>query len=50
MGAVQLRELFARIGMTQEVFEFRAFTRLNQLKYLLETQQIDGDFFWKSEP
>jgi nucleoside-diphosphate-sugar epimerase len=46
-GATQLRELFERIGMTRETFEFRAFTRLNQLKYLIETQQIDTDFFWR---
>jgi nucleoside-diphosphate-sugar epimerase len=46
-GAIQLRDIFERIGMTRETFEFRAFTRLNQLKYLLETQQIDADFFWK---
>jgi nucleoside-diphosphate-sugar epimerase len=47
MGARQLREIFEDIGMTRETFEFRAFTRLNQLKYLIDTQQIDGDFFWK---
>jgi nucleoside-diphosphate-sugar epimerase len=46
-GAEQLRTMFERIGMTQETFEFRAFTRLNQLKYLIETQQIDANFFWK---
>jgi nucleoside-diphosphate-sugar epimerase len=46
-GATQLRETFERIGMTREIFDFRAFTRLNQLKYLLETQQIDADFFWR---
>jgi nucleoside-diphosphate-sugar epimerase len=46
-GARQLRDMFERIGMTQETFQFRAFTRLNQLKYLIETQQIDANFFWK---
>jgi nucleoside-diphosphate-sugar epimerase len=50
MGAIQLRELFARIGMTQEVFEVKAFTRLDQLKFLLETRQIDDHFFWRQEP
>jgi hypothetical protein len=39
--------MFERIGMTREMFEFRAFTRLNQLKYLIDTRQIDADFFWK---
>jgi nucleoside-diphosphate-sugar epimerase len=46
-GAQQLRDIFERIDMTREMFEFRAFTRLSQLKYLLETMQIDDDFFWK---
>jgi nucleoside-diphosphate-sugar epimerase len=46
-GAVQLYELFKRIDMTPEVFEFRTFTRLKQLEYLIKTQQIDDHFFWK---
>ena len=46
-GAKQLRDIFERVGMTRETFEFRAFTRLNQLKYLIETQQIDADLFWE---
>jgi hypothetical protein len=47
MGARQLREIFECIGMTRETFEYRAFTRLNQLKYLIDSKQIDDDFFWK---
>jgi nucleoside-diphosphate-sugar epimerase len=46
-GATQLREMFESIGLTRERFEFRAFTRLNQLKHLIDTQQIDVDFFWR---
>jgi nucleoside-diphosphate-sugar epimerase len=46
-GARQLRELFERIQMPAEIYQFRAFTRLKQLKYLQSTQQIDGQFFWK---
>ena len=46
-GAVQLYELFKRIDMTPEVFQFRTFTRLKQLEYLIKTQQIDDHFFWK---
>jgi nucleoside-diphosphate-sugar epimerase len=45
-GAGQLLELFRRIDMAEEVFQFRAFTRLKQLEYLIRTSQIDGDFFW----
>jgi nucleoside-diphosphate-sugar epimerase len=47
LGASQLRGIFERIGMTREVFEYRAFTRLNQLKYLIDTQQIDSDCYWR---
>jgi nucleoside-diphosphate-sugar epimerase len=47
-GATQLYELFKRIDMTPEAFQFRTFTRLKQLEYLIKTQQIDDHFFWKS--
>jgi len=46
-GARQLRELFERIQMSPEIYQFRAFTRLKQLKYLQSTGQIDSHFFWK---
>jgi nucleoside-diphosphate-sugar epimerase len=46
-GAEELRRLFQRIEFSQEVHEFRAFTRLKQLKYLQRTQQIDEDLFWR---
>jgi len=45
-GAEELRRLFERIEMSTETFEFRAFTRLKQLKYLQRTRQIDDDLFW----
>jgi nucleoside-diphosphate-sugar epimerase len=47
-GAKQLYGLFKRIDMTQEIFEYRTFTRLKQLEYLIRTQQIDSEFFWMS--
>lgn len=46
-GAEQVRSVFEQIQMPQEIFEFRAFTRLKQLKYLISTNQIDADFFWR---
>jgi nucleoside-diphosphate-sugar epimerase len=46
-GARQLHQLFARIQMPQETYQFRAFTRLKQLKYLLATGQIDDEFYWR---
>ncbi len=46
-GAIQLRQLFERIEMTRDTFEFRAYTRLKALEFLLRTGQIDEAFFWK---
>jgi nucleoside-diphosphate-sugar epimerase len=45
-GAEQLLGLFRRIDMTEEVFQYRSFTRLKQLQYLIRTHQIDNNFFW----
>lgn len=46
-GAEQLYELFKRIEMSKETYEFRAFTRLKQLKYLKQSGQVDGDLYWR---
>jgi nucleoside-diphosphate-sugar epimerase len=46
-GARQLREVFSRIAMTPETYQFRAFTRLKQLQYLEATRQVDGKFYWR---
>ena len=43
-GAAELRAVFAHVGMTRETFEAAAFTRLNALKSLVTTGQIDGGF------
>lgn len=48
-GAEQLLNLFRRVDMTEEVFEYRSFTRLKQLQYLIRTHQVDENFFW-NEP
>jgi nucleoside-diphosphate-sugar epimerase len=45
-GAAQLYRLFSRIDMTPQTFDFRAFTRLKQLQYLLRTCQLDEHFYW----
>jgi nucleoside-diphosphate-sugar epimerase len=45
-GAEQLLNLFRRIDMTEEVYQYRAFTRLKQLEYLIRTHQLDDNFFW----
>ena len=46
-GAAELYRLFKRIDFDRETFEFRAFTRLKQLKYLQRTGQVDGDLYWQ---
>jgi nucleoside-diphosphate-sugar epimerase len=48
-GAKQFHELFQQIDFTKEDFLSRGFTRLKQLEYLIRTQQIDQDFFWKTD-
>jgi nucleoside-diphosphate-sugar epimerase len=45
-GAAQLRELYDRVQLTEEMFRFRPFTRLKQLKYLIDEGQLDSNFFW----
>ena len=47
MGAQELRDVFKRINLTRETFNFRAFTRLKQLEHLLETAQIDETLYWR---
>jgi nucleoside-diphosphate-sugar epimerase len=45
-GAKELLDIFAKIGFTEDLYEFRGHTRIKQIKHLLGTQQIDDDFFW----
>ncbi|MEO0969434.1 MAG: SDR family oxidoreductase [Cyanobacteria bacterium J06639_18] len=49
LGAQQLYDLFQQIDMTEDMFQFRGFTRLKQLEYLIRTQQIDENFFWNKK-
>ncbi len=46
-GAREIKAMFERIGFTQTDFEFRAFTRLSQLKYLVQRGLLDSDFYWR---
>ncbi len=47
-GARQMREVFERIGMTDELFRAPPYTRLKMLQQLIATKQLDDDFFWRS--
>jgi nucleoside-diphosphate-sugar epimerase len=46
-GSEELHDIFQRIEMSPDTFQYRAFTRLKQLRYLQKTNQIDDNFFWK---
>ena len=46
-GARELREVFRRVNLTKDGFFFSGFTRLDQLKHLIATQQIDAGFYWR---
>jgi len=48
-GARQLHALFRRINFSSETYRFRAFTRLKQLQYLIETRQLDAEFRWRND-
>ena len=45
-GARQLKAVFDRIGLTQEMFETEPYTRLRELRYLQESGQIDQKLYW----
>jgi hypothetical protein len=45
-GAQQLRGVFERIKMTAEQFSSPPYTRLKCINRLLETGQIDADYYW----
>ncbi len=46
-GIEELSALFQRIDFNADQYEFRAFTRLKQLRHLLRTGQLDADLFWR---
>jgi nucleoside-diphosphate-sugar epimerase len=48
-GAAELRQLFERIEFDAPTHQFRAYTRLKQLRYLHRTGQIDDHFYWTEE-
>ncbi|SHE33590.1 Nucleoside-diphosphate-sugar epimerase [Fodinibius roseus] len=45
-GAAELYEIFKKIDMDEEIFNANPYTRLKQLKHLLETQQLTKDLYW----
>ena len=47
-GVRQMRALFEHIAMDAPVFKAAPFTRLNELQRLIDSRQIDSDFYWRS--
>lgn len=45
-GAEELYNTFKKIDMSEETFEAKPYTRLKQLRFLLETNQLNDDLFW----
>ena len=45
-GAQQLRKLFEQIDLTKDSFEFRGYTRLKQLEYLISHHDVDQNLYW----
>lgn len=49
-GARQLRSVFEAIEMSDSVFQAAPFTRLKRLEELLNTKQLNQDFYWTVPP
>ncbi len=47
-GARELRALFEALALPPAMVEFRAFTRLRQLRHLLASGQLDERFRWRT--
>jgi len=45
-GAKQFHSLFKKIEFNESDHPIKAYTRLNQLQYLLRTKQIDRNLYW----
>lgn len=45
-GAAELYKVFKKIDMKEDIFNARPYTRLKQLKFLLETNQLTDDLYW----
>jgi nucleoside-diphosphate-sugar epimerase len=47
-GARELYEIFSSIQMSADTFAFRAFTRLKQIRHLIDSGLIDEELFWRT--
>jgi nucleoside-diphosphate-sugar epimerase len=49
-GAVELRDAFERVGLTEADYTDAKFTRMKWLNHLLSTETVDGDLRWAKQP
>jgi hypothetical protein len=42
-------EFFKRIKLTEQDLDNNTFTRLEQIRYLIATKQVDDDLFWSRD-
>lgn len=47
-GISELNNAFKQTKITKSAFNSRNYTRLKQIKYLLETNKIDRDLYWRN--
>jgi nucleoside-diphosphate-sugar epimerase len=47
-GAQELYDVFSSIELTREDFQWRGYTRLSQIRWLLDTGQLDADLRWRT--
>ncbi|MBK8211014.1 MAG: SDR family oxidoreductase [Rhodospirillales bacterium] len=45
-GAREMLDMFARVGFAEDLYRWSGHTRLKQIRYLLDSGQIDENFFW----
>lgn len=48
-GVRELLEVFERVHMTEDAYRFRGHWRIAQIRHLLQTSQIDDQWFWKDQ-
>ncbi len=47
-GAEELKKVFENIRLNAQIYRSLPFTRINQIKYLIDSKQVDNELFWRS--
>lgn len=48
-GAQELKAVFESVQLTSDMFSYQPYTRIKEILYLRDSQQIDNNFFWKNK-